>query len=252
MSGRGRLAAAAALCAAALTVSACGGEDPDDGERTQRPAPETSYTEVEFTAADGEQRSGRLFGSGETAVVLSHMGRAGDGQDDWLAFAEDLAEGGFQVLTYEGRGALSEAWNDVAGAVDHLREGGAEKVVAAGASIGAMASLHATVHSETEVNGVLWLAGVLNNSGYAFAEADVSGIACPVLIASGEDDSYGAGDDAAKLHEWTAGVSELVLVDSNRHGTDILIEEEAAVAEELHGAMTDFLGRVAEEPAAVC
>jgi dienelactone hydrolase len=246
------LAAALALL---LASAACGGDrsdaTPSDpaGETTAQDAP---YTEVQFTAADGERRSGRLFGSGEVAVVLSHMGTAGDGQEDWERFALELAEDGYRVLTYEGRTTLSETWNDVLGAADHLRGEGAEKVIAAGASIGAMASLRAAIEPGSEIAAVLWLAGVLNASGYDFTESAVSGLACPMLIASGADDSYGAADDAARLHEWTSEVSELVVVDSFRHGTDILMEGEAAVADELRQAMTDFLGREAAAPAAAC
>src|SRR5690606_3277552 len=128
----------------------------------------------------------------------------------------------------------------------------AERVIAGGASLGAMASLHAAVHSEAAIDGVLWLAGVLHASGYDFAESDVSGLACPMLIASGENDSYGAGDDARVLHGWTAEGSRLVEVDINRHGTDVLSEEEAVVADELREAMAGFVGRVAEEPAVRC
>ena len=251
-----KIRALTAALALTLTLSACGEDDPQtppqSSPTTESPSPQTSYTELEFTAEDGEQRSARLFGSGNVAVVLSHMGRGGDDQDDWEQFAEDLAANGFQVLTYDGRQALSKSWNDVLGAVGHLRDGGAETVIVAGASIGAMASLQAAVQSGSEINAVLWLAGVLSNSGYHFTESDVSGLACPMLIASGDEDSYGAGEDAVRLHEWTSEVSELLIVESGLHGTEILLEEEPAVADELRQGMTDFLDRVAEAPATTC
>jgi pimeloyl-ACP methyl ester carboxylesterase len=236
-----------AACAVLLASTACSGPDSPGGtppDVATEPAP--SYTELEFTAEDGEVRSARLFGSGEVAVVLSHMGNADSGQEDWEAFAQELAEAGYRVLTYEGRTELSETWNDVLGAVDHLRDDGAGKVIVAGASIGAMASLRAAIQPESEVTAVLWLAGVLDASGYAFTEADVAGLACPILIASGSEDSYGAADDAVTLHEWTPEISELVIVDSIRHGTDILTQDEPAVADELRQAMTDFLDRAAD------
>lgn len=238
----------AAAFAVLLASAACSGDD-RPGETPSVPAGEStqdaSFTEVEFTAADGEQRPARVFGSGAAAVVLSHMGSAGSGQEDWAPFAQQLAEAGFQVLTYDNRADLSASWNDVLGAVDHLRNEGAETVIVGGASIGAMASLRAAIEPDAEINAVLWLAGVLNESGYAFTEADVSGLACPMLIASGSEDSYGAAEDAALLHEWTPDVSELLIVDSIRHGTDILAEDEPAVADELRQAMTDFLDAAA-------
>jgi pimeloyl-ACP methyl ester carboxylesterase len=243
-----RIRMLAAAFAVLLASAACSGDD-RPGETPAATAsestPEASFTDVEFTAADGEQRPARLFGSGDVAVVLSHMGDTRSSQEDWAPFAQQLAEAGYRVLTYDNRSELSESWNDVLGAVAHLRNDGAETVVVGGASIGAMASLRAAIEPESEINAVLWLAGVLNQSGYEFTEADVADLACPMLIASGSQDSYGAAEDAALLHEWTPDVSELLIVDSIRHGTDILAEDEPAVADELRQAMTDFLDRAA-------
>lgn len=248
-----KIRALAATLTAMLALTACADARPPIGEAPiDTPTLEAPYIPFEFTAEDGEQRSARLFGSGSVAVVLSHMGRGGDGQDDWEQFATDLADDGYLVLTYEGRGASSETSNDVLGAVHYLRDEGAEKVIVVGASIGAMASLQAALQSGSEINAVLWLAGVLNESGYQFTESGVSDLACPMLIASGDQDSYGSAEDAERLHGWTSEVSDLLLVESNRHGTDILLEEEAAVADELRLAMTDFLDGVAEAPATTC
>lgn len=245
----------AAVLALLLASAACGGDRSDatpsdpPSESTAQDAP---YTEVQFTAADGERRSGRAFGSGEVAVVLSHMGNADAGQEDWEPFARELAADGFRVLTYEGRTTLSETWNDVLGAVDRLRSEGAEKVIVAGASVGAMASLRAALEPDSSIAAVVWLAGVLDASGYEFTESAVSGLACPMLVAAGSGDSYGAADDAARLHEWTPEVSELVVVDSLRHGTDMLLEDDPAVADELRRTMADFLARQAAAPATAC
>jgi pimeloyl-ACP methyl ester carboxylesterase len=239
-----RIRMLAAAFAVLLASAACSGDDrpgESPSATVSGSTQEASFTDIEFTAADGERRPARLFGSGEVAVVLSHMGNTRSSQEDWAPFAGQAAEAGFQVLTYDNRADLSASWNDVLGAVDHLRNEGAETVIVGGASIGAMASLRAAIEPDSEINAVLWLAGVLNESGYAFTEADVSGLACPMLIASGSEDSYGAAEDAALLHEWTPDVSELLIVDSIRHGTDILAEDEPAVADELRQAMTDFL-----------
>ncbi|MQA73660.1 MAG: hypothetical protein GEU88_04810 [Solirubrobacterales bacterium] len=260
----------------ALVLAACGGEDsPAPDERSPQPSPQAgsepapraeseptakahesksklSYTKIKFTSEDGEQRSGRLFGAGDVGVVLSHMGRPGDGQRDWRRFAERLADKDLRVLTYQGRGSLSQTWSDVIGAVDRLRTEGAETVIAAGASIGAMASLQAATRPEAEIDAVLWLAGVLSNSGYDFEERDVSHLGCPMLIVSGDSDSYGADIDARRLHRWTAKVSELHLVDSDLHGTDILTEGDPGVAGELRRSMIGFIEAVADRSPAPC
>jgi predicted alpha/beta-hydrolase family hydrolase len=252
------------LAALLVTVAACSGDDSSSsGDASTRSTATTtapseegsagSYVEVEFVAADGEERSGRLFGAGDVAVVLSHMGRPGDGQDDWQKFAEDLvSKGGLQVLTYEGRRTLSETWNDVVGAVEYLRDDGADVVIAGGASIGAMASLEAAINPDSQISAVLWLAGVLHNSGYDFTAADVSGLACPMLVASGDQDGYGAANDARQLSDWTPGVSQLLIVEASQHGTDILTEADPNVADQLRDAMIGFIETAANQPPATC
>lgn len=213
------------------------------------PVPSGSYEDVEFAALDGEVRSGRLFGddsAGPVGVVLSHMGRSGDGQDDWAAFALELAERGHRVLTYDRRSDMDDGWQDVLGAAAYLRDAGAERVVAGGASLGAMASLHAATQPEASLDGVIWLAGVLDGE-YTFAQADVAALACPMVLLSGDRDGYGAADDTRQLHEWVTAPNELVIVDSDRHGTDVLLDGGPA-ADELAQAMLAFVDRVAAEP----
>jgi poly(3-hydroxybutyrate) depolymerase/predicted alpha/beta-hydrolase family hydrolase len=209
------------------------------------------YDEVEFTASGGERRSGRLFGDGQVAVVLSHMGRSGDSQDDWAPFAEELADQGYQALTYERRSTLSEVWMDVAGAADHLRSSGADTVIVGGASIGAMASLRAAGRADTQIDGLIWLAGVLRNRNYRFDEPEVSGIGCPKLFISGDQDGYGAAEDTRQLHEWATGPSELLILESRQHGTAIYDDGEPN-ASELTQAMLDFIQRAADNETEPC
>jgi dienelactone hydrolase/predicted small lipoprotein YifL len=253
--------------AAAMTLvpvlAACGASGPDERPTTTTPEPSTPqptvttsvddelFQEVEFAARDGELRSGRLFGDGDVAIVLSHMGRSGDSQQDWAPFARELADHGYQTLTYERRSTLGEVWLDVLGAVDYMRAGGTEKVIAGGASIGAMASLHAAEQPDTQIDAVIWLAGVLRNRGYHFQQADVSEIACPMLLISGDQDSYGAADDTRQLHDWATAPSELVILDSQRHGTDILAEGDPN-ANALTHAMLDFIEHIANETSGPC
>src|ERR1044071_7133484 len=62
---------------------------------------ETASPEVGFTAADGVQLKGRIFGSGRTAVILSNMGDNDPGP--WEGFAPELAAKGYLVMTYSFR-----------------------------------------------------------------------------------------------------------------------------------------------------
>jgi dienelactone hydrolase len=171
------------------------------------------------------------------------MGRPGDRQDDWESFARELADRGYRALTYQRRDAFEDVWQDVLGGADYLREHGADKVLAAGASIGAMASLYAAERSNANLDGVIWLAGVLQGSGYDFQRADAARIACPMLFISGDRDSYGAAQAARRLHGWATAPSQLLILRTQRHGTDIL-DEGGATARKLTLAMVRFVKRV--------
>jgi predicted alpha/beta-hydrolase family hydrolase len=260
-----RLAPGTLVFALLLLLAACAGSSPGGGSpgATSGPSsgpsiPQSSattepsavgskaYREVQFTTRDGTTRSGRRFGDGRVAIVLSHMGRPGDRQDDWESFAGELAGRGYRVLTYERRDSFGEVWQDVLGGVDYLRDHGAEKVIAGGASIGAMASLYAAEQPNSNLDGVIWLAGVLQGSGYDFQGADVAEIACPMLFISGDQDAYGAAEAARQLHGWARSPSELRILRTERHGTDIL-NEGGPQAGELRLAMVRFVQRVANK-----
>lgn len=248
------------LLAASLTLSGCSESQPRESsdpapaesdspsaEPSSRPSPsrDPAYESVTFTASDGQRRSGRSYGDdGRVGVVLSHMGRFGDGPQDWDVFATRLADRGFHVLAYKRRLLYDTIWRDVLGAADYLRRHGAAKVIAGGASIGAMASLRAAEEPGARLDGVIWLAGVLSDSGYDFRRGDVAAIACPTLVVSGADDDYGAGLDARRLHGWLTGPKRLLILDSAEHGTDIL-DEGGPNARELTRTMLRFVEQTA-------
>jgi dienelactone hydrolase len=211
--------------------------------------PGRGYATFTFPAADGQRRSGRLYGDGSAAVVLSHM--SGDGPKNWHSFARRLADEGFQVLAYQERPEFEAVWQDVLGAASYLRDAGAEKVVVAGASIGAMASLRAAEEPGAELDGVIWLAGLLSYNGYDFQQSDVAEVACPTLVIAGADDLYGAAPDARRLHEWLTAPKQLLVLDSAQHGTDI-IDDGGPTARRLTDSMLRFVRRVAREPTQQC
>lgn len=212
---------------------------------------------VELTADDGVRLTGRVFGTGSTTVVLSHMGSTGSSQEDWFPLAARLAEEGYRVLTYNRRGVCSIAFDecsdgpgrfdhhhlDVAGAAAYAQETGAERVVLGGASIGAMASLQAVLEGLVEPAGLVWLAGILDGE-YVFTEDDVRRLGpVPTLLVSTRDDSFGAGPDARRLRGWIGGDAELVLLPGGEHGTE-LIDAEAAPerSEQVIQPVVEFLG----------
>lgn len=210
-----------------------------------------AYDPVRFDAIDGQRRHGRLYGEGPVAVVLSHMGRPGDGPRDWDGFARRLADRGYRALAYERRLPYETIWKDVLGAAEYLRTRGATTVIAAGASIGAMASLRAAEEPDAKLDGVIWLAGVLSDSGYEFRRADVARVGCPTLVVSGADDLYGAGPDARQLHRWLTARKELLILDSAEHGTDIF-DEPGPNPRELTRTLLRFTERTARADGPRC
>ena len=253
----------------ALVVSSCAGERARSGPDPS-PSPSSSpqvtsafpaFDEAEalsvsrpvrFRGAGGVRLEGRVFGSGDVGVVLGHM-RPGD-QSQWLAFAALLADHGYLVLTYDRRGvcpggelgcsggrASDSGWEDLAYAVDLLHERGAERVVVGGASLGAMESLFALSRG-LDADGLIWLSGVDLYGGVPVAE-QVRGVRVPKLLMAGEFDG-----DAAELRPEVERAAppptEVVLLDTGEHGTDILEFGDPAVADMLRQSVLDFLAEI--------
>ena len=206
------------------------------------------YREITLELPNGDSREGRDYGDGEVGIVLTHMGGATDTQDDWTALAEELVAEGYRVVTFNHN--ASGVWVQVLAATNYLREQGATTIVVGGASLGAMASLRAAQEPGSGLHGVIWIAGVQLGSGYAFQEEDVGAVACPILFASATEDEHGAAEDAERLSGW-APSADLLLVESDLHGTDILLEGGPA-ADQLRAAILDFLDRVTASPDATC
>ena len=258
----------AVLLAAAMVVSCSSTAEVSDGRSSSAAQAPNSPTEsssssplvpagsraVGFRAVDGVRLEGRLFGSGRIGVVLSHMGRVGDDQSDWFAVASLLAKRGYLVLTYNRRGVcpggeegcssgeddFGEHWKDVLGALRFLRDAGARTVFIGGASIGAMATFYVAEQPDVDVDGVIWVAGIDIGSGYLFDRKDVSKVVAPKLFIAGRDEPDDASS-ARRLYRWSVPPRRSVLVDSDEHGTDMLVED--PVGADVTDAILRFLGR---------
>lgn len=266
---RARKAVVAFLVVAA---AACGGGDGSSTGPTARPSspapspePTSSFPvlgegellamsqAVTLEAADGVRLEGRLFGSGDVGVVLSHM-RPGD-QGQWLAFAGLLAERGYRVLTYdrrgvcpggdlgcsEGNGGEPGTWKDLTSAVELLRDEGSDRVVVGGASLGAMESLYAVSHG-LDADGLIWLSGLDLYQG-ASIEDQVRDVRVPKLFMTGafDNDSAPLGPS---LERAAPEPIEIVLLDTGEHGTDILRFGDPMVADQIRQTVLDFLAEI--------
>jgi alpha-beta hydrolase superfamily lysophospholipase len=209
---------------------------------------------VHFDASDGLHLTGRVFGTGSTTIVLAHMGNTGNSQDDWRVLVPKLVAKGFTVLTYNRRGVCSgdgecsgpasgygNVWKDVVGAVALAHGRGAAKVIVGGASIGAMSSLYAALQEHLDIAGLIWIAGLVNESGYSFDAGQVAGLTVPILIVSAIDDRGGAGPDAQELYDWAPQPKTLVMIPGRWHGTEVWTAGDAAAQKTFEDAILEFV-----------
>ena len=207
---------------------------------------------VRFRGAGGVRLEGRVFGSGDVGVVLGHM-RPGD-QSQWFGFAALLADQGYAVLTYDGRGvcpggdlgcsdgnASDSGWQDLAYAVDLLREHGASRVVVGGASLGAMESMYALTRG-LDADVLIWLSGVDLYAGVPVTR-QVRAVRVPKLLVAGEFDS-GAAALRPAVERAAPPPTQIVLLDTGEHGTDILEFGDPVVADEFRRSVLDFLAGI--------
>ena len=179
-------------------------------------------------------------------------------QNNWRPVAERLAGRGHRVLTYnragvcdadgsacsDRRGGSQKGWEDVVVGVEWLREQGATKVIVGGASAGAMAALRAA-EVAPDVDGVIWMAGGLRGSGYDFNEEDVAQIDASLLLIASTDDPTTSPDGATLLAEWATAPAEVLMLESDLHGTDVL-EGGGTTAETLMQAIERFVAGISE------
>jgi pimeloyl-ACP methyl ester carboxylesterase len=208
---------------------------------------------VGFRTDDGLRIEGRLFGDGDTGVALSHM--SGGDQTQWWTLAGTLADEGYLTLTYNRRGSCPEGdagcsddgaeesgWHDLAGAVDFLRDEGAERVVIGGASVGASEAMYVAEKDLAEIDGVVWVAGVHLYSGADLLDG-LDAARVPKLFLAGEDDGD-LGELAAEMHRLAPPPKDLALLDTGEHGTDILNYGPPDVTDAFRRAILDFLAGI--------
>jgi hypothetical protein len=242
------------LAVGVLLLAGCGASS----QRDVRGSASMRSERVAFEAGDGVRLTGRLFGEGSVGVVLAHMGRGGDTQADFCLLARSLAERGYLALTYNRRGVCSSSaqecskgfddyassWKDVVGAAAFVRSRGATSLVLIGASIGAMASLHAAVSHQVEPVALIEIGGVNHASGYDFSRKQLRELAGAKLFISSDDDIYGGAEAAREWYGWAEEPKRLEILAGSEHGTDMLRSGEPT-ARPLTRLVLTFLARTA-------
>ena len=207
----------------------------------------------------GQTLAGRLFGTGQTGIVLSHMGPANSDQTAWWPLAAVLARHGYLVLTYDYRGICpggvagcstgtvnpENVTADVTAAVAFLRSRGARGIVVGGASIGAMGSID-VASREADVAALVSVSGVEFAGPYDLDQAVLRRIACPKLFVAGKYDRE-AADSARDWTRWAPAPKEGHVLPTGLHGTDMLSGsgQDAFVPGTLVRLVLSFLRRLA-------
>jgi pimeloyl-ACP methyl ester carboxylesterase len=186
---------------------------------------------VRLRASDRARLLGVSLGSGRIGMALGHES---DGTlCNWMPFARVLMRNGYRVLAFDFRGwgsspGVGSARRarldlDFAAAAARLRKLGAEKIVFAGASLGANAALAAATEVTPRVSAVISLSAADSTfSSRLDGNATVPKLTVPVLFMVAEGDS-GFADDARKLYEQTLAVDkQLLIVPGGAHGTFML------------------------------
>jgi pimeloyl-ACP methyl ester carboxylesterase len=184
----------------------------------------------------------RVFGQGETGVILAHM-RPAD-QSSWFPFATELAKTGeFTVLTFDFRGygestgekQFDRIDTDLEAAYEYMRDVlGLEQIYLVGASMGGTASL--VVAAREQVAGVISI-----SSPGQFPPLDavetVDAIRAPKLFITAEDDV-----PAFRSQEefWEASTEPKVqqIYDGDEHGTALFDGPHGA---DIRARLLDFL-----------
>lgn len=184
--------------------------------------PSPSIRFIRFTAADGIELRGRLFGAGRTGIVLAHMYPRN--QNSWSQTAKTLSDRGYTVLTFDFRGyglsggtkEIAKIDKDMLAAYDWLRQR-TGKVFLVGASMGGTASLK--VASLKPVAGVATLSAPPEFLG--LTAGDLRAVKGPKLFMAAAGDGPAPGY-ARQFYGRVSEPREIQIVPGSEHGTDLL------------------------------
>lgn len=227
---RSLLAKATAVLASMLLVAAAcsSGSDSSGG--------------VRFLGDDGLVLQGRLFGRGANGVILAHM--LNSNQGEWASFADNLANRGFTVLTFDFRGHGSSpgqkqvgiADADLAAALRFMRDNVMQRnIFLIGASMGGTAALK--VASREVVLGVITLSAPESIRGLAATLDELQRITAPKLFIAAEGDGAHAAN-AQRFFDLSKEPRKLQIVPGSDHGVALLQGEQA---DRVRGAILSFL-----------
>jgi pimeloyl-ACP methyl ester carboxylesterase len=203
---------------------------------------------VSFETPDGATITGELYGSGDTAVLFSVMGNCKPG---WRGFAQLTAAQGLMALTYPWRGCrdsgradedeLQKFVDDARGAINFLREQGAERIILAGASLGGLASAKLAI--ESQARGIVIVASppAIPEWGFEIEAADLN-TDIPKLFITAENDPTVPASATRQLYDLAADPKDWQTYPGDKHGTDLF---ETESGEAMRQRILAFILRIA-------
>jgi esterase/lipase len=175
-------------------------------------------------------------------------------QTGWREFAQLTAAQGLMVLTYPWRdcgptGPISERemsqnfLNDTRGAIDFVRNQGAEQIILAGASLGGLASAKLAIESGASGLVVFASPAEIPQWDFEIEAADLE-TEIPKLFLTAENDSVVPLAASQELYDLAAEPKEWQTYPGTAHGTDLFEQENG---EEAQRRILEFILRVAAE-----
>jgi hypothetical protein len=184
------------IAALMILLVACGGESPEKkaaAAPTHFPVPHQAATSLDgclgrgpgvrfvHIKRGGMTLRGAVLGTGPLGVVLTNQ--SGANLCGWLPFARKIVAHHHRALLFDGNGAAEE----VTAAALTLRASGAKRIVAMGASVGAVASIRAVARGGDNFAGLVSVSGERSIGGDV--KPDAQRVRVPALFISAKFDA---------------------------------------------------------------
>jgi hypothetical protein len=182
---------------------------------------------------------GRLYGSGEKAIIFSNMDT--NNQSEWDPIIDYIISGGYMILTYNYFQHMDDQSRTLEDAISFVKASGAKKIVLIGASRGGVTSVKVAARSVDNncIVGVAALSAPIKHEGIVFYSTDeLCGIRIPKLLINSESDD--GADDTRKMYEIFEEPKELFIYPGNAHGTELFHKERESIIKKLQ----DFIESV--------
>jgi esterase/lipase len=219
---------ALSLLATLALLSACGDGTAATAPTATRSATATATAEpgtFYFTTDDNVTLSGKIVGTGTTAIVFSSMD--GDPKIDWQDLAPLLASRGYMTFSYDYRGLgasqgyydRSKIASDLNAAIQAAQQHGATKYILMGASLGGLVTLK--VAAATHPTAVVALSAPQSFGGLDVSEDELRAITAPKFLAVAQGDT-GFANSMTTIYNLTPEPKELHVYSGKAHGSLLL------------------------------